>query len=57
MYLCLVAGGAVIAVAWRSPDFGLFGQLFVWSGSASLGGIVADAAVSQRERHRERSGR
>ena len=48
MYLGVLAGAAAIATTWDSPDFGLFGQLFVWSSATWLGGIVADAAESWR---------
>jgi hypothetical protein len=48
MYLCLVLTSAAIAWGYNSPDFGLVGQVYLWTGSASLGGIVADSIASRR---------
>ena len=45
MYLFLVLTGASVARGRSSPDFWLSGQVYLWTGAASLGGIIADAMV------------
>ena len=48
MYVCLIASVLLVPAKWTDPDFGLFWQIFLWSGTAGLGGVVADAAACLR---------
>ena len=48
MYICLITSVLLVSAKWTDPDFGLVWQTVLWSGTAGLGGVVADAAACLR---------
>jgi hypothetical protein len=49
LYTLAVACGVILYRNWHAPDFGLWGQIPLWTGLAAAGGVFADAAIMYRK--------